>query len=300
MGLISRFYVDALALNRRAVLTAVCDTADVRLAPHRKTGLAAYRSYHDLLDDPKIDAVVITLPNDLHFAACRDALRAGKHVCCEKPLTLDVEEAEELVRLSHAAGRTLLTAFHRRYNANLLEVLAQVPSPDAVSRVRAAYLERIEEHTGDDLWYLNPQRSGGGCIADNGPNVFDTLSVFLGRLHVESAEITHERDGVDLKARIRLVNGEGVRADVHLDWAYPKGEQKDVVLRLRDGRRLRADLLAGFRDFKSSLAHEYRGILYDFLEVIRSGDVHGEAGADAVRLVRDAYAAARRPLEVRT
>jgi predicted dehydrogenase len=297
MGVISRFYVEALRASPHAALAAVCDKSSAKLEPFRAAGVATFEDYRALLAREDINAVVVTLPNDLHYAACRDAMRAGKHVCCEKPLTIDRAQADELVALSLATGRALLTAFHRRYNAHIMRALGQVRLEDIV-HVDAAYLERIEEHAGDDLWYMSPGRSGGGCIADNGPNVFDLLSTFLGPLTVERAEVTHERAGVDLEARVVLTNARGARADVHLDWAYPCGERKDVLIHLRNGRQVYADMLAGFRGFKSSLPHEYHAIVADFVRAIKHGGSHGEEGRDAVRLVEEAYAAAARGQEV--
>jgi predicted dehydrogenase len=60
--------------------------------------------YHDVLRDPAIDAVHICTPNAQHFSMAKDALRAGKHVVCEKPLATSVEQAEELVSLAAQKG----------------------------------------------------------------------------------------------------------------------------------------------------------------------------------------------------
>ena len=56
--------------------------------------------YRNVLRDPSIDAVHICTPNALHFAMAKDALLAGKHILCEKPLSTSIETAEELVKLA--------------------------------------------------------------------------------------------------------------------------------------------------------------------------------------------------------
>src|SRR6516165_969060 len=67
--------------------------------------------YHRLLEDPNVDAVHICTPNALHFPMAKDALQAGKHVLCEKPLAVSVEEGRQLVEL--AAKKKLRNAtFH--------------------------------------------------------------------------------------------------------------------------------------------------------------------------------------------
>ena len=60
----------------------------------------AYGSYQDLLDDAQIDIVYISTPNGLHFEWASKALRAGKHILCEKPFTSNAEEASQLIKLA--------------------------------------------------------------------------------------------------------------------------------------------------------------------------------------------------------
>ncbi len=78
----------------------------------RKLGIPrAYGSYEELLADPEIDAVYNPLPNHLHVPWSIRALEAGKHVLCEKPIALSVEEAEALVRARDRSGRHVQEAF---------------------------------------------------------------------------------------------------------------------------------------------------------------------------------------------
>ncbi|WP_028595984.1 Gfo/Idh/MocA family protein [Paenibacillus assamensis] len=292
MGVISKYYVDALT-NRLSnpVLTAVCDLNESRLQPFREKGISSYLDYQELLKRDDIHAVVINVPNDKHFEICKQALLAGKHVCCEKPMTLKLDEARQLVELSRAAKLTMFTAFHRRYNVHFEKALERLTSLEDVSFVTASYLEKIEEHAGDDQWYLQPERCGGGCVADNGPNVYDTLAFFLGHMKVQSVDITRDERNIDMEARVELVTEEGIPVTVDLDWAYPNGEQKDVRIVFKDGGEIYIDMLDGFQQFKSSLFHEYEAILVDFVAKIEEGNCHGEDGYDAVRLVHETYEA---------
>src|SRR5688572_23449876 len=68
----------------------------------------SFGSYQALLDDPSIDAVYVALPTALHAEWVRRALRAGKHVLCEKPLTANWQVAEELATLARQEQRVLL------------------------------------------------------------------------------------------------------------------------------------------------------------------------------------------------
>lgn len=291
LGVISRFYLDALPRLEELELVAVCDRDERRLAPHAAAGVACDRDWRATLARPEVDAVLVNLPNDLHAEVCAAALRAGRHVCCEKPLTLSVDQSAELVELARAGGRTLFTAFHRRYNAHLERWLARGGAARVV-RARARYDELIAEHVGDDAWYLDPARCGGGCLADNGPNAFDALRAVLGPLEVVAASVERDGRGVDLRARVELRAATGVPAIVELDWDYREGERKDLLLELDDGRVEHVDFLAGYEAFKSSLAHEYVGVLRDFAARVAAGDDVADDGAEIVRMVARAYALA--------
>jgi predicted dehydrogenase len=87
LGVISRFYEAAFDKIEGAELVAVCDTNPARLLPYRGRVASEFTDYGALLDSEEVAAVVINVPNDQHFTLVRAALIAGKHVCCEKPLT---------------------------------------------------------------------------------------------------------------------------------------------------------------------------------------------------------------------
>ena len=75
-----------------------------------------YNSYDALLVDPEIDVIYIALPNHLHHPWTIKALKAGKHVLCEKPLACNAREAREMAAASRDAGRLLMEAFMYRFH----------------------------------------------------------------------------------------------------------------------------------------------------------------------------------------
>ncbi|GLW55747.1 Gfo/Idh/MocA family protein [Kitasatospora phosalacinea] len=305
LGVISRFYLAALERLPGVRLAAVCDRDGSLLEPF-DNGVARFTDHRELLAAGGLDAVVVTVPNDLHLAICRDALRAGLPVCVEKPLALRAAEGAELAALAAERRVPLFTAFHRRYNTAVRELctaLAGQPLP--VRSVTVRYFELIEEHVGRDRWYLDPERCGGGCVADNGPNAYDLVRLLAGPMELTDAHVVRDGTGVDRYAALELagrsgVHGDGARGRIELDWSYP-GELKDVAVELADGTVLRADLLAGHEGFKQSLWHEYEGILGEFAGLLRDGSGSGGGGAggsergpdgvDALRVVEAAYRA---------
>ncbi|MFG3191021.1 Gfo/Idh/MocA family protein [Streptomyces omiyaensis] len=299
LGMISRFYLAAAERLPEWETVAVCDLREEALAPFRGR-LACHTDHRALLAAEPLDALVVAVPNHAHAEVCADALRAGVPVCVEKPLALRPEEGRRLAALSREHGVPLLTAFHRRHNDRVLELLRRLPPPGApvrVESVRVRYLERIEEHIGDDTWYLDPVRCGGGCVADNGPNAFDLVRLLLGGAasEVVAVDVTRDGAGTDRQAVIELA-GPGGRGRVELDWSYP-GEVKDVLVRLDDGTELSADMLGGRPGFKESLWHEYEGVLREFADLRgRPGpDRAVEGGLAALELVAAVYAAEAGP-----
>lgn len=292
MGVISHYYVKAFDCVGECELVAVCDLDDARLAAHRRLGRRCMQDFRQLLGHDGIDAVVVNLPNHLHYAVCLAALEHGKHVCCEKPLTLDLAQAQELARFARQRGLTLLTAFHRRYNRHLLAAMSEGLFESAHS-VLAHYDERIEDHSGADAWYLDPVACGGGCIADNGPNVLDALCFALGPLRLQAVQARLDVNGVDRGARIDLHTADGRPVRAVLSWDFQDGERKDFVLDDGHGQTRRVDMLAGYEAFKSSLYHEYEGVLRHLHRAVYECPEYGDDGVQAVRLVAECYAQLR-------
>jgi predicted dehydrogenase len=88
----------------------------------------AHTGYQALIDDPEIDAIYNALPNSLHCAWTLAALKAGKHVLCEKPLASNAAEAERMAQTAVDAGRVLVEAFHYRYHPLAARMKAIVDS----------------------------------------------------------------------------------------------------------------------------------------------------------------------------
>lgn len=294
LGVLAREFVRALEASSHLELTAVVDLDQRRVEEFAGPSVRGFTSHHDLVAAQVCDAVVVALPNHVHFSVVADLVEAGLHVCCEKPLTLDPAEAGSLSKLASERGLVLRTALHRRFNRHLVRLREEVEangSPPA--RVEVRYLEDIREHTGGEDWYLDPERCGGGCIVDNGPNALDMARVVVGELALEEAVLGDVRSGVEYYAQLGLRGECGEEVRVELDWAYEHGELKDVRVHLEDGRELVANMLEGFVGFKSSLDHEYAGILDDFAAAV-AGATSGPDQVALAQLVNDAVRLGRR------
>jgi predicted dehydrogenase len=137
-------------------------------------------SYNHLVDDPCVDAVWIATPNHLHAKMAVDALRAGKHVLCEKPLALTVREARDVVSVSSRTGSLLRVGFHLRCHPVLLKVKSILDRGDLGIPLEADW-QRVSAYGPDSLqaWRRDLSQSGAGVLNDVGTHLIDGLRWLL-------------------------------------------------------------------------------------------------------------------------
>ena len=110
--------IPAMQRGQLSQITAIA-SRDVARAKSAAASLhipKAYGSYEELLADPEIEAIYNPLPNELHVPWTERALKAGKHVLCEKPIALDAEEARRLIAARDASGKLVAEAFMVRFH----------------------------------------------------------------------------------------------------------------------------------------------------------------------------------------
>ncbi|KAF3483533.1 NAD binding oxidoreductase [Arthroderma uncinatum] len=125
----------------------------------------SYGSYQELLDDPLISMVYISLPNSLHFEWSKKALIAGKHVLCEKPFTSNAEEARELFRVAEERRLVVEEAFHWQFHpaAHLFRNILESNKYDRIIRTDAWMTSTPAIPSGDIRWQYD---LGGGSLMD--------------------------------------------------------------------------------------------------------------------------------------
>jgi xylose dehydrogenase (NAD/NADP) len=156
----------------------------------------AYGSYDALLADPDVDVVYISLPNALHLEWSIRALRAGKHVLCEKPLGRRVADVEAAFNVAEREGRLLMEAFMYRHNPQTHRVRTLVAA-GAVGRlrlVRAAFSFATQDATNVRL----SRALDGGGLMDVGCYCVSGARLLAGEPERVSAEQTLGGDGVDV------------------------------------------------------------------------------------------------------
>ena len=132
--------------------------------------------YHDVLRDSTIDAVHICTPNAQHFPMAKEALEAGKHVICEKPLATSVEQGEELVALSERRGVRNCVCHNLRYYPMVQQMRRMREDGDLgeILAVQGTYFQDWLLYDTDWNWRVDANAGGPSrCMADIGSHWFD-------------------------------------------------------------------------------------------------------------------------------
>jgi predicted dehydrogenase len=152
------------------------------------------RSVDELLTRP-IDLVVVATPNTSHHPIAKQCLLAGHHVVVDKPFTLTLGEAEELVQLAKKQRRIVTVYQDRRYTGDFATV-QKVVSEGAVGRVVAyeSHFDRFRPELKPGAW-RERKLAGSGVWFDLGPHLFDQALLLFGVPEAIGADIRIERDG---------------------------------------------------------------------------------------------------------
>ncbi|WP_372666779.1 Gfo/Idh/MocA family protein [Amycolatopsis kentuckyensis] len=182
----------------------------------RRFGVIA-SSYDELLDSPDVDAVYISLPTALHHEWTRKALLAGKHVLCEKPLTLTLDQAEDLAELAAKQDLVLrenFTFVHHPQHAKVRELL----DGGRLGELRTFTASfGIPPLPARDIRYQ--PSLGGGALLDVGVYPLRAALFLLGpELRVTGAALKFDGTGVDVAGHALLTSASGVTAS--LDFGF--------------------------------------------------------------------------------
>lgn len=173
------------ALRRLGVqVTSLCDLPDrVRAAAERFGIPQAFDDYRDLIRSPEVDVVHITAPNRFHHEMALAALRAGKHVVCEKPLALNSRQTAEIVRLARRARTVFAVNYNVRFYPAVLALRRMVADGalGQIIHVHGSYFQDWLFKQTDYNWRLLPQEGGPlRAVADIGTHWLDTVQFILG------------------------------------------------------------------------------------------------------------------------
>jgi len=185
LGFVGRAHVESLRRIGIPVRGALGSSSETTAAACRSLNLErAYTSLDELAADAAVDVVHLCTPNYLHFDQASRLMRAGKHVLCEKPLTMDSAESELLVALARETGKVGGVAYNLRYYPLCQEARALVEK-GAIGQpklVHGSFLQDWLLYPSDWNWRLDPKLGGQlRAVSDIGTHWLDLVTWITGR-----------------------------------------------------------------------------------------------------------------------
>jgi predicted dehydrogenase len=182
----------AVAAHEGCELVAVCDSV-LSLAEQvaAAAGARAVESWESVVEDGALDVIIVSTTHDMLSPISVAALRAGKHVLCEKPMGRTYAEVSQVLEAATIAGRLVAGGYNHRYLPAIADLQRVVASGDlgAIDFIRGCY-----GHGGrpgyDKEWRGDPEKSGGGELLDQGAHLIDLCLWLLGEFQSVTGHTT--------------------------------------------------------------------------------------------------------------
>ncbi len=186
-----------------AEVVALCDVSKDTLARRQKEwGVPnGYQDYADLLADGAIDAISICTPNSSHYPVTIAAAKAGKHVLCEKPVSLDLSQADEMIDACKNAGVVFQVGHHMRSWAAAVKA-KELIERGALGDITYVRLRQAHDWGGARIVrgaFGSREASGGGTLLDNGCHLFDLARYLAGDVSDVFARISTRKFAVEVE-----------------------------------------------------------------------------------------------------
>lgn len=208
-------------------------------------GGTAYKSVEELLADEEIDAVSVCTANNAHAEIALKALKAGKHVLCEKPMAVTLGDCEEMVREAEAAGKVLMIGQNQRLtkaHRKAKEMIRNGEIGDVIS-FRTTFghggPETWSITPGKNSWFFDKTKAAMGAMADLGVHKTDLIQYLVGQPIVEVTAKVATLDKKDAEGNLigvddsafciyRMKNG--VMGTMTASWCYYGEEDNSTVI----------------------------------------------------------------------
>ena len=219
-------------------LAGIYDISPARVEWAKERGYNIYNSYEEVLNDPDVDIVLIATPNHLHKELSISAMLAGKHVLCEKPVTMNSKELEEIIQVSKETGMVFYPRQNRRWDKDYL-IIKKIYDENLLGEVFNID-SRVYGSRGIPSDWRRKDEFGGGMMLDWGVHLLDRLldmipekvtEVFCKMTHVTYNEVD---DG--FKMQITFESGKTAAIEVfthnfiNLPLWYMAGKKGTVVI----------------------------------------------------------------------
>ncbi len=338
-GGISHMHMVGYTSFENVEVAAACDLNASRLeAFGSKYGVKQlYADYNEMLQKEELDGVSICTWNNSHAPIAIAALNAGKNVLCEKPMAMNVKEAEEMLAAAKTSGKLLMIGFVKRFakeTAICREFIDKGYLGD-IYYAKASYLRRCGNPGG---WFADSKRSGGGPLIDLGVHVIDQVRYLMGKPKaVAVSAVTFNNIGMryDIKgierykasdyssycdvedmasALIRFDNGAALAVDASFSLNIKEDSGNLELFGSKAGARLepKLEIYSQMEDYLVDMSPRYHKSDKGFDEVFTGETAHfvdciangtpcinpAEDGVELMRILEAAYTSAKARKEV--
>lgn len=181
-GLIGNKRAEALLRVGKCRLVAVTELENARrTAFSKKYGCASYSDWKESVRLPAIDLIIVAVPNAFAAPVVIEALKQGKHVLCEKPFGINVQESLAIIRAAKKNKRLVKAGFNHRFHPGIYKA-KQLFDREVIGKL--LFMRARYGHGGrkgmEKEWRFNPKISGGGELLDQGVHVIDLFRWFGG------------------------------------------------------------------------------------------------------------------------
>ncbi len=194
--------------DQRARIVAMCDQ-DLELSRSRakQYDAKAYTDFKDLIRDPAVDIVDITLPHKLHYIVAKNALEHGKNVIVEKPITITFNEAVDLIQVSKGSNAKFTVAENTRFVKlyQAVETLLRERKVGEIWQVRTLIAGSEVERLSDASNWIRKRESGGGIIIDAGVHTFYLFKWLFGGVKFIRTFLWSRVKGIDVEDNAIMV-----------------------------------------------------------------------------------------------
>jgi predicted dehydrogenase len=188
----------------------------------------AHGSWQELAEDPEVDVVYVANPHSAHHAAASLCLQAGKAVLCEKPLTLDLPTAEDLIQTARASGLFFMEAMWMRTNPAIRRVVDLV-SNGAIGEVTHVYGDFGVQGPFPPSHRMRARELGGGALLDLGVYVVSLAHLLLGAPDSVHAWASLTPEGTDQNTGLILGYRSGAVATLHCGFVGETGQRATIT-----------------------------------------------------------------------
>lgn len=319
-GSVADFHIEAIRQIEEASLVMVSSRTEAKAqAVAEREGCSWTADYRELLARPDVDIVCVTTSSGSHATIGLDVVNAGKHLVIEKPIAMNMQDAERLVQAAKANNVTLSVISQRRFEAQN-QAIKRVLDEGALGKLLLAEVSlpfyRSQSYYDSAEW-RGTIAEDGGALMNQGIHCLDLLLWFAGDVHSVFGKIatqTHDMEAEDLGlAILQFKNGAfgtimastsicpGFAATINLygEKGTIKLEGSTIVHWTVPGRSeptwAEAGAYGGITDPRSIASDFHQSQLLDVIASIEAGDeplVTGESGLKAVQLVEQIYKSA--------